>query len=70
MQTTIVLYAQLQALQSAIAKQIQQVNATAVALDCTPQELKNAHGDFMLTPLLLAQAQVLGGMAQLKAAKG
>lgn len=51
-----------------IDRQIMEVTKLAAEeYNCRASELKNAHGDFLLTPLLAAKVQCLHGLALLKA---
>lgn len=63
------LYDQLNRNLIGIERQIEEVKTLADQSDMPtePHEIMDEHGQFLMTPLLLAKAQTLNGMATLKA---
>lgn len=69
-----VLYGELRKTHAAIDTQIQHVKAEARKMsqefgEISPYAIKDMNGAFLLSPLLVAKAQVLNGMAILKNGK-
>lgn len=49
-----------------IEDEIDEVREMALEMGCRSSQVKTNHGDFMLTPLLLAKAQTLSAIAMLR----
>lgn len=60
------LFTQLGTVLDQLDEQIEEVEKTAEGLGCSPYQVQDMHGAFLMIPLLVAKAHVLTAITQLE----